>query len=156
MKYVYTGKELNRSIPDNVGHRWLAGIILGAISTVMLICAVTAGDWGSAMGFYALRLLLGGIGFLLIYFALRTQKAILRATQRTPEDILENDEKDPFYSAQCGHCSVLLDYQRADLAFRPWFIKGYVECPCCGKPIRHDKQKNVFVPHRYPGETQTQ
>ena len=152
MKYVYTEKELNKEIPDNVGVRTLIGAVFGIVSMIMLICAFASDSLLGAVLLLFFHVAVGGIGALFIYFARRTARAIVRATTRTPEDVLTSDPKHPFYSSQCLNCSVMIDYQSADLAFRPWFIKGYVECPCCGKPIRHNKKKNVFVPHRYPKE----
>lgn len=153
MKYVYTEGELNRSIPDNVRGRKATGVAFGIVSVFLLVVSFNFTDFVDIFIGLLLSAVFSAIALLFIFFAIRTEKAILNAETRTPEDILPQDENHPFYSSRCNNCHVLIDYQSYDLAFRLWFIKGYVECPCCGKPIRHDKEKNVFIPHRYPENT---
>ena len=144
MKFIYAPAEADLSIPKNVPYRILTGGLFGLLSVIMLAFALFDGEWLCLL----LCFLFGGLGFLLIFFAIRTQNAITHTKTRMPEDILPADPKHPFYSAQCAHCGILIDYQQADLAFRPWFLAGYVDCPCCKKPIRHCKKENVFNPHR--------
>ena len=152
MKYVYTDSELNRNIPNNAVNRFLIGVGFFAVSLFYMFCAVIGffDDFLLGIAFLLIAQIPAGVGFLFIFFALRTRKAILNAKTRKPEDVIASDTDKKFYSSQCPNCKVLIDYQKSDLAFRPWLLRGYVECPCCLKPIRHDPEKNVFIPHRYP------
>lgn len=150
MKYVYAKKEqINRYLPANVFYRLAIGTLLALIWTILLFGYLANPD--TNIGFVIFMIIIPPIvATVLILFAVRTWIATRSAKPRTPYDRIMTDESRPFYSSQCGHCRVLIDYQKADLAFRLWFLKGYVECPCCGKPIRHNKEKNVFIPYRYP------
>ena len=152
MKYVYTNSELNRNVPNNAANRFLIGIGFSAVSLFCMLGAVISlfEDFLMAIAFLGVAHIPLGIGFLFIFFAFRTKRAILNAKTREPEDVIDSDTDKKFYSSQCPNCKVLIDYQKSDLAFRPWLLRGYVECPCCLKPIRHDPEKNVFIPHRYP------
>ena len=157
MKYVYVEEEkINREIPDNVcGRRW-AGFGFGALAVFFLIGGFFGGKeiYGYLKNLLLCHLVaspfLAGISFLFWFFARRTEKVIENTKTRTTQDILVSEKKEPFYSAQCGNCKVLIDYQPSDRAYRLWFIHGYIECPCCGKPIRHDEEKNRFIPYRCP------
>lgn len=151
MKYVYTDEEnINRTVPDNVRSRMIAGGIFGLVSTYFLIGSFLTDTIKNSLLSLLAAVVLAGIAFLFFFFAIRTKQVILSAKTRTPSDVIFLDEKHPFYSSECKNCHTLIDYQKNDLAYRLWFIKGYVECPCCGKPIRHNKDKNKFIPHRYP------
>ena len=150
MKYVYAKDNINYCIPNNVPVRMLVGGILGLASIIPFFWIFASKSLGDIVLPLVFFVVLTGSSFLFFYFAIRTGRAISRTKPRTPEDAPATDEKHPFYSSQCANCGVLIDYQQEDLAYRLWFIKGYVECPCCCKPIRHDKSKNFFVPHRYP------
>ena len=50
----------------------------------------------------------------------------------------------PFYTTQCESCGLIFDYQRSDLGFRAWYPDGFVECPSCNRPHRHNAAKNIF------------
>ena len=142
MRFVYTEGELNRSIPDNVRGRKATGVAFGIVSVFLLVVSFNFTDFVDIFIGLLLSAVFSAIALLFIFFAIRTEKAILNAETRKPEDILPQDEKYPFYSSKCNNCHVLIDHQSFDLAFRPWFIKGYVECPCCmgfgDYPIRFD------------------
>ena len=157
MKYVYApDKYIDRSLPENVPYRLFFGTLFALVATFFFVFTFFQREIGSAFGSFLVSAILAAISFILTFFAVRTWRAIRRAKSRTPEDIIETEKTKPFYSSQCLHCSTLIDYQRIDLAFRLWFLRGYVECPCCHKPIRHNKKKNTFIPHRYPEESLSQ
>lgn len=150
MKLVYTDQKINRSVPENVGVRLCIGTGLAILGIIMVLGAFSeerfaVGLWVALGGIVA-----AGAAYLVIFFAIRTIIVIRSTRARTPEETLIFDESKPYYSAQCPGCGVMIDYQRSDLAYRLWFRKGYAECPCCQKPIRHDAEKNRFIPHRYP------
>jgi len=150
MKYVYAREyEINRTIPSNVYHRLILGSLIAFLWTI-LFCGYLGNPDSDFMFVFFLIVIPPIVAFILIFFAMRTLIAVRSIKTRVPQDIIESPDGRPFYSSQCPHCHTLIDYQSADLAFRLWFIKGYVECPCCGKPIRHNKEKNHFIPHRYP------
>lgn len=50
------------------------------------------------------------------------------------------------FKIKCEYCGCVFEYDQSDLGFRPWYPKGFIYCPKCGKPLRHDPEKNVFKP----------
>lgn len=52
-------------------------------------------------------------------------------------------EKDPQkkFRITCEYCSCTFTYEQEDLGFRPWYPHGFVYCPKCQKPLRHNAEK---------------
>jgi len=53
------------------------------------------------------------------------------------------------YKQTCPLCKTEVVYQDDKLGYRPWFADGFVYCPTCEKPLRHnenyaiDKEKTI-------------
>ena len=43
------------------------------------------------------------------------------------------------YEQVCEQCHTRVRYTDDKLDFRPWFADGFVYCPKCKKPIRHNE-----------------
>lgn len=43
------------------------------------------------------------------------------------------------YQQSCYHCRTLVRYTDYDLDFRPWYPDGFVYCPRCKGPLRHNE-----------------
>lgn len=43
------------------------------------------------------------------------------------------------YQQQCPLCRTNVQYTDYHLDFRPWFPDGFVYCPTCKKPLRHNE-----------------
>lgn len=50
---------------------------------------------------------------------------------------------DPDYVMTCEYCFCKFEYKRKNLGYRPWYPKGFVYCPQCQKPLRHDPERNL-------------
>ncbi len=50
------------------------------------------------------------------------------------------------YQRTCEECKTVVQYMDDKLDFRPWFADGFVYCPRCGKPLRHDEKYAINVP----------
>jgi hypothetical protein len=48
------------------------------------------------------------------------------------------------FKIKCEYCGCVFEYDREDLGYRPWYPHGFVYCPKCGKPLRHDEIKYNF------------
>ncbi|MBQ5761695.1 MAG: zinc ribbon domain-containing protein [Clostridia bacterium] len=59
------------------------------------------------------------------------------------------------YRRPCGGCGCIVQYQDTSLDFRPWFPDGFVYCPKCQSPLRHNEKYAINAPgyYREPGET---
>ena len=44
------------------------------------------------------------------------------------------------YKQECPLCHTEVIYQDDKLGFRPWFPDGFVYCPTCEKPLRHNEK----------------
>ena len=44
------------------------------------------------------------------------------------------------YKQTCEDCHTNVVYQDTQLDFRPWFPDGFVYCPRCQKPLRHNEK----------------
>lgn len=44
------------------------------------------------------------------------------------------------YRQRCDQCRTLVEYKDNSLDFRPWFADGFVYCPTCKKPLRHNEK----------------
>ena len=47
------------------------------------------------------------------------------------------------FFTKCTHCLTEFYYDAEDLGYRPWYSHGFVYCPRCKRPIRHNPEKNV-------------
>ena len=43
------------------------------------------------------------------------------------------------YKQTCDMCKTTVIYMDNSLGFRPWFPDGFVYCPTCQKPLRHNE-----------------
>ena len=43
------------------------------------------------------------------------------------------------YQQTCEHCKTVLQYTDYSLDFRPWYADGFVYCPKCKTPLRHNE-----------------
>lgn len=43
------------------------------------------------------------------------------------------------YKQTCPSCKTEVEYTDEKLGFRPWFPDGFVYCPTCEKPLRHNE-----------------
>lgn len=43
------------------------------------------------------------------------------------------------YQQACGYCKAIVRYTDESLDFRPWFADGFVYCPRCKQPMRHNE-----------------
>ena len=57
---------------------------------------------------------------------------------------VENSHKKAKFRIKCEYCLCEFTYESEDLGFRPWYPKGFVYCPECRKPLRHDPVKYVI------------
>ena len=47
------------------------------------------------------------------------------------------------YRARCPKCGTFLSYFDRDLQYRAWYANGFVYCPTCREPIRHNEMYAV-------------
>lgn len=47
------------------------------------------------------------------------------------------------YKQTCEQCHAVVKYQDDKLDYRPWFADGFVYCPVCKKPLRHNEKYAV-------------
>ena len=59
------------------------------------------------------------------------------------------------YEQVCEQCHTRVRYTDDKLDYRPWFADGFVYCPNCQKPLRHNEKYAINAPgyYREPGET---
>lgn len=43
------------------------------------------------------------------------------------------------YEQTCEQCKTVVRYDDYKLDFRPWYADGFVYCPTCKKPLRHNE-----------------
>ena len=43
------------------------------------------------------------------------------------------------YQQTCSHCRMVVRYTDYNLDFRPWYPDGFVYCPRCRGPMRHNE-----------------
>ena len=48
------------------------------------------------------------------------------------------------YKQTCEDCHTNVVYQDTQLDFRPWFPDGFVYCPRCQKPLRHNEKYAIL------------
>ena len=44
------------------------------------------------------------------------------------------------YQQTCENCKTIVQYTDYSLDFRPWYADGFVYCPRCRTPMRHNEQ----------------
>ena len=44
------------------------------------------------------------------------------------------------YRQVCSLCKTTIEYTDDKLDYRPWFADGFVYCPTCKKPLRHNEK----------------
>ena len=50
------------------------------------------------------------------------------------------------YEQTCEECKTVVRYMDDKLGFRPWFADGFVYCPTCNKPLRHNEKYAIDAP----------
>ena len=56
------------------------------------------------------------------------------------------------YRRTCDQCKTLVEYKDDKLDFRPWFADGFVYCPTCKKPLRHNESFAIFASEKKAAE----
>lgn len=51
------------------------------------------------------------------------------------------EEKHLKFRIECEYCKTVFTYEQEDIGFRLWYPHGFVYCPKCQKPLRHDPNK---------------
>lgn len=55
------------------------------------------------------------------------------------------------YSQTCRQCHTVVTYTDKLLDFRPWYADGFVYCPKCNTPLRHNENYAINAPQAYTG-----
>ena len=50
------------------------------------------------------------------------------------------------YRQVCDQCKTTIEYMDDKLDYRPWFADGFVYCPTCKKPLRHNERYAINAP----------
>lgn len=50
------------------------------------------------------------------------------------------------YQQKCEECHTVIKYKDDVLDFRPWFPDGFVYCPKCSRPLRHNEAYAIDKP----------
>lgn len=50
------------------------------------------------------------------------------------------------YRQTCRNCSKIVEYTDHSLDFRPWYADGFVYCPNCKTPLRHNENLAINAP----------
>ena len=130
----------------------LAALMIAPAAHAEAAEAVTADSSNLALLIFEFPFFVGG-GFMLLFFGIKKLKKSLKGIpMRAPGKNEPMDPMNPFFTVSCPVCATRFDYQKSDLGRRAWFPNGFVSCPCCGKPIRHHAEQNVyqeFIPDSY-------
>lgn len=51
------------------------------------------------------------------------------------------------YRNTCSECKTSVEYTDEILDFRPWYADGFVYCPKCNTPLRHNENLAINSPH---------
>ncbi len=51
------------------------------------------------------------------------------------------------YKQTCHNCGTNVEYTDYDLGFRPWYADGFVYCPKCKTPLRHNENYAINNPN---------
>ena len=57
------------------------------------------------------------------------------------------------YQQECPLCKTKVTYTDDSLDYRPWFADGFVYCPTCQKPLRHNEN---YAINQTPNATTTE
>ena len=52
------------------------------------------------------------------------------------------------YRQTCRECNTVVEYTDHKLGFRPWFPDGFVYCPKCETPLRHNEEYAIDGPEK--------
>lgn len=47
------------------------------------------------------------------------------------------------YRITCEYCGTIFEYDKSELGFRPWYPHGFIYCPHCHRPLRHNPINEV-------------
>ena len=50
------------------------------------------------------------------------------------------------YEQKCEQCKTVVRYMDDKLGFRPWYADGFVYCPTCNTPLRHNERYAINAP----------
>ena len=50
------------------------------------------------------------------------------------------------YQQTCENCKTIVKYTDYSLDYRPWYADGFVYCPTCEKPLRHNEKYAIDAP----------
>ncbi|MBQ3116392.1 MAG: zinc ribbon domain-containing protein [Clostridia bacterium] len=50
------------------------------------------------------------------------------------------------YRQVCSQCKTVVEYDDKKLGFRPWYPDGFVYCPTCQTPLRHNERHAINAP----------
>ncbi len=53
------------------------------------------------------------------------------------------EAKNPTFRITCEYCGTIFEYQQNELGYRPWYRHGFIYCPHCHRPLRHDPINRV-------------
>lgn len=56
------------------------------------------------------------------------------------------------YEQTCIQCKTKFTYNDYSLGFRPWFADGFVYCPSCRKPLRHNENYAIKIIDKNDGK----
>lgn len=54
------------------------------------------------------------------------------------------------YQQTCEKCRTVVRYMDDKLDFRPWYADGFVYCPTCNSPLRHNERFAINSPDAMP------
>lgn len=54
------------------------------------------------------------------------------------------EQKKAKFQITCEYCQTKFTYEQEDIGFRLWYPHGFVYCPKCNKPLRHDYNKYLI------------
>jgi predicted amidophosphoribosyltransferase len=54
------------------------------------------------------------------------------------------------YMQTCEECKQIVRYTDYSLGFRPWYPDGFVYCPKCKTPLRHNENYAINQPENIP------
>ena len=138
MKYIHGGTFRGRVSVSGI-IRIIMGLGFFIVACVMSF--TVANEDGSG---FIMFLFTAPAGLLFFFFGL---KAVLKSVEEFPRhnlDVMINDSSNPFFTTQCESCGLVFDYQYSDLGYRAWYRDGFVACPRCEHPRRHNATTNVF------------
>lgn len=58
------------------------------------------------------------------------------------------------YKITCNKCHTVIQYADDKLDFRPWYADGFVYCPTCRTPLRHNEAYAIDENGNYLNATQ--